>query len=227
MKHVLITGGSDGLGKVTAQKLVEAGYAVTILSHDAGKTKAAADALGCTYVVADVGDPQQVHDAVATAVGQNGEIDVLINSAGMWILGPLESNAPAEINHAIRVNTLGTIYCTQAVVAAMKKRSSGRIVNVISQAGLAAKAERTVYNASKWALTGFTKSLQLELKPYKVGVVGFYPGAMDTGLFEKAGDMKDRKGALNPAIAADALVHICAQSNDIDIPEYGIQSLEY
>lgn len=227
MKHVLITGGSDGLGKVAAQKLIEAGYMVTILSHDADKTSAAAEELGCKYVVADVGDPQQVHDAVMLAVEQGGEVDVLINNAGVWIAGPLESNTPADINHAIRVNTLGAIYCTQAVVPAMKQRRSGRVINVISQAGLYGKAERSVYNASKWALTGFTKSLQPELKPFKVGVVGFYPGAMDTGLFAKVGDTKDRNGALNPEMAADALVYLCNQPDQIDIPEFGVQSLEY
>lgn len=227
MKHILITGGSDGLGKVTAQKLVATGHTVTILSHNAEKTKTAATEIGCAYVVADVNDAAAVAKAVNQAVEQNGAIDTLINNAGVWILGPLETNTSQDIERAVAVNALGTIYCTHAVVPGMKRRGKGRIINVISQGGLYAKAERSVYTASKWAITGFTKCMQAELKPAKVSVTGFYPGAMDTGLFAKVGDTKDRTGELSPAVAADALVYLCNVPDDVDVPEYGVQSLAY
>lgn len=223
MKHVFITGGSDGLGKITAQKLVAAGYDVTILSRDEAKTKATAEEIGCRYAAADATDASQVKRAMEQA----GEIDILINNAGNWLAGLLEVSTPEQIEKVIASNTLGTIYCTQAVVPAMKQRQSGRIINVISQAGLYAKAERSVYNASKWAITGFTKSLQAELKPSHISVVGFYPGAMATGLFAKAGDMKDRGGALDPAIAADALAYLCGLPDHVIVPEFGIESLDY
>ena len=227
MKHILITGGSDGLGKNTAKKLQDAGYKVTILSKDADKTKKAAEEIGCSYVVADVSDARQVGSAIAQAVEQGGEIDILINNAGIWISGLLEQYTSADIERSIAVNTLGVIYCTHAVVESMKKRGSGRIINVNSQAGLYAKAERSVYHASKWAVTGFTKSLQLELKPPGISVTGFYPGAMDTGLFAKVGDTKDRSNALDFSIAADSLVYVCGLPDHVDIPEIGIQSLKY
>lgn len=223
MKHVFITGGSDGLGKITAQKLVAAGYDVTILSRDEAKTKAAAEEIGCKYMVADVTDAAQLN----AALQQTGEVDILINNAGNWLAGLLEASTADQIEKVIASNTLGTIYVTHAVVPAMKQRKNGRIINVISQAGLYAKAERSVYNASKWAITGFTKSLQAELKPFHVSVVGFYPGAMATGLFAKAGDMKDRGGALDPAIAADALVYLCGLPDHVVVPEFGIESLDY
>jgi NAD(P)-dependent dehydrogenase (short-subunit alcohol dehydrogenase family) len=227
MKHILITGGSDGLGKVTAQKLIKAGYKVTILSNNTEKTEQAAKELGCEHVVADVSNAEQLETAIRQAVEKGGEIDVLINNAGVWIEGLLEDNDPEQIHKALEVNTLGTIYCTRAVVPAMKKRGSGRIINVISQAGLYAGAERSVYNASKWAITGFTKSMQPELKPFGVSVTGFYPGAMETGIFAKAGDTKERVGMLDPALAADTLVHVCGQPDHVEIPELGIKSLEY
>lgn len=227
MRHVLITGGSDGLGKATAKKLVDSGFKVTILSHDEQKTKAAADEIGCKFVVADVANAAEVTKAIENATSESGPIHTLINNAGVWIRGKLEENSDDEIKQALEINTLGTIYCTKAVVPSMKENKAGRIINVISQAGLYAKAERAVYNASKWALTGFTKSMQDELKPFNISVVGFYPGAMHTRLFSKVGDMKDRAGAMEPQVAADALLYVCNLADGINIPELGIEDLRY
>ncbi len=223
MKHVLVTGGSDGLGKLAAGKLAEAGYKVTILSRDESKTKAAAEGIGCAYIVANVANPAQV-DA---AIRQAGDIDIFINCAGVWLAGLLENNSPEDIEKTIATNTLGTIYCTRAVVPSMKARRSGRIINVSSQVGLKYPPERSVYAASKWAVTGFTRVMQAELKPAHISVVGFYPGGMVTGMFAKAGDMKDRSTALDPEVAADALVYLCGLPDHVEIPEFGIESLDY
>jgi short-subunit dehydrogenase len=125
------------------------------------------------------------------------------------------------------VNALGSIYMTKAVVPAMKQRGSGRIINVISQAGLGAKAERAVYNSSKWAMTGFTKSMQLELRPHGIAVTGFYPGALNTHLFDKTGNSRDMSRALEPEIAADAVVYVCGLADHVEVPEIGIGSLRY
>lgn len=223
MKHVLITGGNDGLGRVTAEKLVAAGFKVTILGHDENRTKSAAEEIGCKYVVADVADNGQVEQAIAGA----GEVDILINNAGLWIQDELEANDPDRMRKVLEVNSLGVMYCTRAIAPQMKQRGSGRIINVISQAGLSAKAERAVYNASKWAITGFTKSMQAELIPAKVAVTGFYPGALNTHLFDKSGNGRDMSRALDPSIAADALVYLCGLPDYVDVPEFGIASLNY
>ena len=227
MKHVLITGGSDGLGRITAAKLQQADFIVTILAMEEVKMKTVARELKCGYVVADVSDAAQVKTAVRRAEQAGGPIDIVINNAGVWLQGPLDATDDAAVRRVMDVNALGVINTTKAVVPGMKTRRSGRIINVISQAGLYGKAERAVYNASKWALTGFTKSMQMELKPSNISVVGFYPGAMNTQLFAKAGDFKDRSKALDPSIAAGALVFVCNLPNDVDVPEFGIQSLNY
>lgn len=226
MKHIRITGGSDGLGKITAQKLRDAGFVVTILSHNEVKTKAAAKQLGCNYAVAEVIDYDQVEAAIKQ-VEQTAPIDILINNAGIWLQDALDTNDPARIKQVMEVNALGTIYCTQAVISAMKNRKNGRIINVISGAGLSAKAERAPYTASKWAVTGFTKCMQAELKPFGVAVDGFYPGAMDTPLFGKAGNQRDMSRALDPGLAADALVYMCNQPDGVSITELGINALSY
>src|SRR5215216_927817 len=132
-KHVLITGGSDGIGKLTAKKLLEAGFKVTILSHNADKTKAAAEELGCQFVVADVAAGETAAKAIEEAEGQNGPVDILINNAGIWLSRPIDEVAPDEMKRVIEINTLGTMYYTQAVSVGMKQRGNGRIINVNSQ----------------------------------------------------------------------------------------------
>jgi short-subunit dehydrogenase len=226
-KHVLITGGTDGIGKVTAHRLVEAGFAVTVLGRDEAKAKAAAKEIGASHVVADVSDYAQAEKAVAHAEKANGPVDILINNAGVWLSKPLAETDPELIKRTIEINTLGTMYLARIVAPKMQARKAGRIINVISQAGLRFSPDRTVYHASKWAITGFTKALQQELRVHNVSVVGFYPGAMNTQFFAKSGDMKDRSQALAPELAADALVHLCSLPDSVEIMEYGIQSLEY
>lgn len=223
MKHILITGGSDGIGKLAATKLQAAENDVTILGRDPIKTQSAAAEIGCKYAVVDVTDASEVQ-RVCSEIGQ---VDVLINNAGIWVEGPIDEMSLDGIHKTIDINTLGTIYTTQAVVAGMKQRSNGRIINIISQAGLYGRQNRSVYSASKWALTGFTQSLQEELKPFGIAVSGFYPGAINTGFFAKAGSNKDRSKALDPGFVADALVYLCNLPDHISVPEFGLTSLEY
>lgn len=226
-KHVLITGGTDGIGKITARKLVQAGFTVTILGHEAAKAQSAAEELKCSFVVADVTNYEQLASAVAEAEQASGPIDILINNAGIWLSVPLTEADPKDIQHVIDVNVLGVMYGTRAVLPGMQARKSGRIINVISQAGLQTSPLRTVYHASKWAITGFTKALQDEVRGDHVAVTGFYPGAMHTHFFEKAGDMKDRSRALDPELAGDALVYLCSQPDVVELLEYGMRSIEY
>lgn len=226
-KHVLITGGSDGLGKIVAQKLITSGLAVTILSIDRAAVRAVAAAIGAQGVVADVSDWRQVAQAVAQAEAYQ-PIDVLINNAGVWTPGQLEDNDPAVIKRVMDVNALGTILVTRAVLPAMKTRGHGRIINVISQDGLKSKPQRSVYTASKWAVTGFTKCLQDDFAGTRLTATGVYPGLMRTKLFEKNGVFdRDMSDAIDPHLVADEIVHVATQPDDIEIPEVGMQSSRY
>jgi NAD(P)-dependent dehydrogenase (short-subunit alcohol dehydrogenase family) len=226
-KHVFITGGTDGIGKITAGKLVAAGYTVTVVGLNEAKARETAEEHGASFVVADVSDYSQLEQAVTQAEETNGPIDILINNAGVWLSAPFTETEPEQIKRTIEVSTLGTIYATRLVAPGMRERRSGRVINVISQAGLHAKPLRSVYHASKWAITGFTKSLQEELRVDNISVVGFYPGAMNTQFFAKAGDIKDRSNALAPETAADSLVYLCGLPDNVELLQYGIQSLDY
>jgi NADP-dependent 3-hydroxy acid dehydrogenase YdfG len=156
-----------------------------------------------------------------------GRIDVLVNNAGIWIEGELDRNSVEDIRKVIEVNTLGQIYMTRAVVPLMKKRKSGLVVNIISQAGLNAKAERSVYNAAKFGMTGFTKSMQEELHKYGIRVSGVYPSKVRTELFSKVGVNKSMSGAMAPEDVAQVVDFLVSRPDNVEIPEIGIKDIDY
>lgn len=204
-KIILISGGSDGLGKATA-KLLSPSNTVVILAPDPDKTKSVAQELNCDYQVCDIASWDLIDTAVKNTLAQYQKIDVLINNAGVWIEGPLDQNDPENIKKVIDVNTLGTIWLTRACLPSMKQNKSGLIINIISQAGLKTKPDRSVYYASKWAITGFTKCLEEELSSFGIKVIGVYPDKMRTNLFTNAGINKDLSDALDPNQVAQNVV---------------------
>lgn len=226
MKTVVITGGSEGLGKAVAKILVGQ-YKVYILARNENKLKETAKELGCEYKVCDVAEYRSVASVFTEIVNESESIDILINNAGLWIEGKLEDNDIDQVRQTIDVNVNGVINGTKAVIPIMRnnKKSVGTIIQVCSQAGLYHKSERAVYNASKWAVTGFTKSIEAELASDHIRIMGFYPGKMDTGLFEKQGIKKDMSDGLDTEIAAKAIKFMVEVGDNVIIPELGIKAL--
>lgn len=221
-KVVLISGGSDGLGRSIAEQL-KSTYEVIILSPHKEKLEAVAAELDVDYYVVDVADYHAVEQVVADILQKHGRIDCLVNNAGLWIQGPLAENSPDRIKEVLEVNTLGTVNLSKAVIPSMKAAQRGLIINIISQAGFYAKAERTIYTASKFAITGFTKSLESELSPYGIAVTGLYPGKLKTKMFEKMGIEKDMSDALDPAVVAKTVEFVLSLGPDVVLPEIGIK----
>lgn len=225
-KVIVITGGSDGLGKATANLLTKDNE-VIILAPNEEKTSKVAKELGCDFDICDVTKWDQVESSIQNIIKKHKRLDVLINSAGKWIIGELDDNSPDQIQEAINVNFIGTVFMTKAVIPQMKTQGEGLIININSQGGLYAKASRSVYQSSKWAVTGFTKCLEHDLKPYGIKVIGFYPGKMATNFFDKVGDTgKDMSNGLKPEEAADALKYLISLPSHIEIPEFGIKHIK-
>ncbi len=228
MKTVLISGASEGLGKAIAEVLsTDPNYKVIIFSTDGAKIEQTGKELNCDYYICDVTNYENLEIMVGEIIAKYQKIDVAVNNAGVWIEGKLEMNSPEKIKSVINVNTLGVIYLTKIVLPLMKKNSSGQIINIISQAGLHSKAERSVYSASKWAISGFTKSLQDELIGTGVRVSGVYPSLINTGLFQKTGTTKDMANALEPADVAKSIKFIIEQPENTYIPDLGIKNTSY
>ena len=223
-KIILISGGSDGLGLASAKALNKENT-VIILSPEKSKCEEIKKYFDIDFVIADVTKESEVLKAVNNVIKKYGKIDTLINNAGIWIEGRLEDNQYERMKKVFDVNVLGAMNLTQKVVPHMKKLKKGRIVNVVSQAGLYPKAERSVYHASKYALRGFTDSLAIELAPLGIAVSGFYPDKMNTHFFAKAGNKKDAKNFIEVDQAVRAIEFIVETDENLNIPELGIKTL--
>jgi 3-oxoacyl-[acyl-carrier protein] reductase len=225
-KVVVISGGSDGLGKAIATRLAPV-CTLVLLSPNRTKLEKVAKSLNCNFEVCDVADHMSVKNAIEQVIFRYGRVDCLVNNAGLWIEGPLETNDPKEIHQVFGVNVLGVIHLTRTVIPVMKKQRGGVIININSERGLSGKSDRSVYTASKWAITGLTKSLQPELAPFGIAVTGIYPGKMNTGLFKKAGIKKDLTGALpvdEVAAVVESLINTVPKS--VVFPEISIRGID-
>ncbi len=224
-KVIIITGGSEGLGYQIAKTLVF-DYKVIILAREETKLKQSASELKCDFEVCDVSDGDAIEKSVQSIIKKHSRIDCLINNAGVWVEGELGKNNPKDIKRMLDVNTLGTILFSRAVIPQMEQQKEGTIINIISQAGFYAKAERSVYTASKFAITGFTKSLQLELAKYGIRVTGVYPGKMETKMFEKVGIEKNMSDSLDIQEVAKTIQFILSLDQTTQFTEIGIKNIK-
>ena len=223
-KTIIITGGSDGLGKTIALDLASNNN-VIILSENEEKLKLVSSEAKCEYYLCDVRNYEVVEQVVTDVISRFGQIDVLINNAGVWIQGKLVDNDVDRIRQVIDVNLLGTINCTKAVIGSMKDKKEGMIININSQAGINYKAERSVYTAAKFGLTGFTKSLQAEVSKYGIRVTDVLPGLMKTNMFSKANNDRDLNNGIDTLEVARVVRFVIDSPKDVFIPEIGIKNI--
>jgi len=224
MKTIVISGGSDGLGKALAKNLAAKGNKVIILAPNEAKLQAVTQEIGCAYKVCDVSNWQQVQATVAAIQKEYGNIDVLINNAGVAHGGPLEKAGPESIQQTFDVNVVGILFLTKAIIPLMKQAGDGYIININSQGGLYTKPERALYAGSKWALTGITKVLQAELAPSNSKVTGLYPGAMEQTM-AKNGQRESQANSITYQEMSDAVDFILSRSANTVIPELGIKNI--
>lgn len=205
-KHVVITGGSDGLGFAIAQKFIEKEARVHLIARDKQKLEAAKAKLNGQVNIysADVGDPAAI-EAVSQEIDQ---VSVVINNAGVWLEGQITDNSIEQIDRTIDTNLKGTIYVTRAFLPKLLKQNQAHLINISSTSGLKGRDNQAVYAASKFGVTGFTESLKNDLADTSVKVTGFYPGGMNTQLFAKTGTPKDNSDWMDPAKVAQIVFMI-------------------
>ena len=180
----VITGASSGIGEATARALVRDGLKVALLARRADRIEAIAAELGeaAIAVTADVTDRDQLVAAAERVRAELGPAAVLVNNAGVMLLGPFSSEQRADYRQMVEVNLLGAITATEVFLPQLRE-TGGDLVNISSVAGRTARMGNAVYAATKWGINGFSEGLRQELQP-DVRVIVIEPGAVATELTE-------------------------------------------
>ncbi len=200
MDVAVVTGSNSGIGRSAAVDLAAKGWTVygTMRSLDKGtKLAAMADEAGVTVhpVICDVADTESVNRAMAEVLDDAGQIDVLVNNAGIGGNGVVEETPIETYNDVFNVNVTGIVRCVQAVLPQMRSRGSGTIVNVSSVAGRVAAIAQSSYVTSKWAVEGLSEGLAQELAPFGIRVVIIEPGVVKTAIMAKNAGAPNESGA--------------------------------
>jgi clavulanate-9-aldehyde reducatase len=182
-----ITGASSGIGEATALTLARAGAAVSLAARRADRIEALAERINADggraiAIETDVAEERQAKEFVTRTKDELGRLDVLVNNAGVMLLGPVIGADTSEWRRMIEVNVLGLLYCTHAALPVMGEQGSGHIVNVSSTAGRFANFGSAVYNLTKFGVNGFSEALRQELVPANVKVTVIEPGMVETEL---------------------------------------------
>jgi 3-oxoacyl-[acyl-carrier protein] reductase len=209
----LITGATEGIGRATAFALGRAGYQVGVCARTGAKIsrlleELKRDGIEAAGAPADVGDPAQAARAVEEVVRSLGDIDVLVNNAGILIARPFEELTLDEWDATMNTNVRSLYLVTRAVLPAMRRRRHGAIVNLASLAGKNGFVNGTAYVASKHAVLGFSRALMLEVRKDNVRVIAICPGSVDTSMIRDQPMLKtDPDRILKPEDVASTIVH--------------------
>ncbi len=241
----LVTGASSGIGRATARELAARGAAVALVARRVERLEALAEELrssGATALVieADVTERAAAEGAIERAADELGRIDVLVNNAGVMLLGPIVDAPVEEWEQMVGINVLGLLYCARAALphllaaAADGPRHSADLVNISSVAGRVARVGSGVYNATKHAVGAFSESLRQEVTGRHVRVSLVEPGAVATELAghnrpEVLDSIKERFAGmerLEDQDIADAIAYIVTRPRHVAINEILIRPTE-
>lgn len=177
-----ITGCSTGFGRNLAQETLAKGYRVAVTSRNIADVQDIVDAYPATALAVklDVTIPEQVTEAVSTCINKFGQIDVLVNNAGIGYFGAIEESEEAEVRRMFEINVFGLAKVTQAVLPFMRKRRSGHILNIASIGGLRSFPGVGFYNATKYAVDGLSEALYKEVAPLGIHVTIIAPSGFRT-----------------------------------------------
>jgi 3-dehydrosphinganine reductase len=218
-RHVIVTGGSSGIGLALVRRAAGAGAKVSVVAlDDADLANLRREALGNAHPAhlapADVADRAQVNAAIASCLERHGPADVLVTCAGVVHPGYVEELPDAVLEHEMAIDYFGTLWCVRAVLPGMLERESGTIACISSFAGLVGVFGMAAYCPPKYAVRGLCETLRTELKPRGIHVASIYPTDVDTpGLAAEIPQhppeqdaMQGKIKPMSPEIVVDAIL---------------------
>lgn len=217
-KRVIVTGGSDGIGRHICLKLADQGCAIAIVGRNQArldavvaecKARGAAEARAYT---ADLTDAAAIEQAAAAMLDDFGGMDILINNAGIWHkAGPLDSIDADMLVATVQTNLTALMQLTRHVLPALRHQEEAAILNVASKSGVVAQAGQSVYSATKYGVRGFTDVLKVDEAETGVRVAGLYQSGTNTGMFAKADEDVPNHIFTEPDDLADVVVFMLSR----------------
>jgi NADP-dependent 3-hydroxy acid dehydrogenase YdfG len=241
----LVTGASSGIGEATARELAAQGADVALVARRTDRIEALAEELrgsgaGALAIEADVGEREQAEAAVERAASELGRLDVVVNNAGVMLLGPILDAPVSEWEQMVEVNLLGLLFVSKAALphlleaADSEPRRVADLVNISSVAGRIARVGSGVYNATKHGVGAFSESLRQEVTERHVRVALIEPGAVATELVghnrpEVREQIEGRIGGfehLRPEDIAEAISYVVTRGRGVAVNEVLIRPTE-
>lgn len=225
---VVITGATSGIGMQTAIRFSEAGYPLLLIGRNPEKL-IKLDLPNTIVASVDVTDIEALKTAIKDAESTYGATDALLNIAGVMLLGDVADQNPKEWQTMFNVNVLGVLNGMQAVLADMKQRRQGTIINVSSIAGIKPFPNHAAYTGTKFAVHGMTDNVREEAAPYNVRVMTIAPGAVETPLLSHTTSKeikdgydewkRDMGGVLSPDDIARVMLFAYQQPQSVNMRE--------
>lgn len=211
-KVVVVTGGTKGIGRAVAESLLKAKASVFICARNKAELKRALKELSAVGnvdgEVCDVQSEEQIEAMFAKCVRIFGGVDILVNNAGIGIIGKtVEEMSSADFEQTIKTNLFGVFYACHHAIPLIKRRGGGYIINISSLAGQNAHPKMAAYNASKFALNGFTEALMQEVRQDNIKVSLICPGSVNTYFGDKKPN-DEKAWQLQPEDIAQVVVNL-------------------
>ncbi len=232
-KVAIVTGASAGIGEATAIALALEGAKVVLAARRGDRLEALAQRIAdsggqALPIITDVTDENQVQNLVQKTNAEFGRIDILVNNAGVAFVGPIDGANTSDWRRMIDINIVGLLYATHAVLPILKTQSTGHIVNISSVAGRTAREDIAVYNATKWAVNGFSEALRKEVYKDNIRVTIIEPGLVNTEINQNVSDpavkkrSQERRQSVTPLESEDiaaAIVYAVTQPQRVNVNE--------
>lgn len=217
-KRVIVTGGSDGIGRHICLKLADQGCAIAIVGRNQARLDAvvaeckARGAAEARAYAADLMDAAAIEQAAAAMLDDFGGMDILINNAGIWHkAGPLDSIDADMLVATVQTNLTALMQLTRHVLPVLRQQEEAAILNVASKSGVVAQAGQSVYSATKYGVRGFTDVLKVDEAETGVRVAGLYQSGTNTGMFAKADEDVPNHIFTEPDDLADVVVFMLSR----------------
>jgi 3-oxoacyl-[acyl-carrier protein] reductase len=219
----LVTGGKEGIGRGIAEALIAEGSRVTITGRHEAPLRAAAEAIGADWIVADVGSEADARRTEADVIAKHGHLDILVNNAGYGLFKPLVDTTLEEWEALYRTNVFGPFLMAKEAARHFMERGRGEMINIASTSALKGSATRTAYGSSKFALRGMTECWRDELRRHNVRFMLVNPSEVMTDFAAKAGSPREpADNKLRPQEIADAIVGALKVDSRGFVPEFSV-----